>query len=289
MKNHKHHKHHHHWPPLTYPTCGDGPSAVGGAPNGFGGFGGQVFDGTPPRRSHGVNISVVNDSKIHTGYELDELVHIGQNFLDKILVHFWPGTHARLIPSKVILPRTHAIILMDDPDHNEDLGYHTLTPCGLPLSKVFVRPTLTSGKSITQVFTHVLAEMRVDPGLNLTAIGPNGDVYALEVCDPVEEDAFTLDGALVTNIVTPHWFESFHQTGNVKFDYMNRCHHPFMVTQGGHALIRGKADGGWQQTFGSFPKSERQSLHQPEARHDERTMKHGRARQQMHDHYLPKR
>lgn len=273
------------WPPLTYPIS-DGPPAFGGEPHSPGGGFGPVFNGPAPKRGHGVNISVVNDSQIHMGYELDELVAVGQNFLDKILTHFWPGTHAHLIPTKVILPRTHAIIIMDSSDHNEDLGYHTVTPDGLPLSKVFVRPTLTTGKSISQVFTHVLAEMRVDPGLNLTAIGPNGDVYALEICDPVEEDAFTLDGALVTNIVTRHWFETFHQPGSQKFDYMNRCRRPFDITQGGHALVRGKANDGWQQSFGSFPKSERQSLHQPEARLEERVQKHGRARQQMHDHYL---
>jgi hypothetical protein len=236
------------------------------------------------RHGSGVNISVINESSVHLGYSLPELCSVGMLYLREILEQLWPGTYATLIPTKVILPHTHAIILMDDPNHNAQLGYRSRTPHGLPLSKIFVVPTLTAGKSITQVFTHELAEMRVDPDLNHTAIAANGEEHAVEICDAVDEDCFELEGYAVSNVQTRSWFQSHHQPGATKFDYMGILSRPFTLSRGGLSLVR--TNGQWNKKFGSFPKSERPPYHFPNQRHIDRLVNTHAATQKMHVDYL---
>lgn len=234
----------------------------------------------------GINISVVNESSLNLGCSLEELCAVGNNYINQILEPLWPGTHAILIPSQVILPNTHAIILMDDLDHNEQLGYRVRTPDGLPLSKLMVRSTLTMGKPLTQVFTHVLAEMRIDPDLNHEAFADDGTIYAQEVSDPVEETSFVLDGAVVANIVTPDWFRTYNQPSACKFDYMGVLQRPFTLhNPGGSALVR-QHGVNWTPIYGSHPKSERPNFHSPDPRHQERMVKFHAHGQKVHRAYL---
>jgi len=57
------------------------------------------------------------------------------------------------------------------------LGITTSRPTGLPLSKVFVKSTRAVGQKVSVTACHELAEMLVDPAINL-APGPWHRVYA---------------------------------------------------------------------------------------------------------------
>jgi hypothetical protein len=92
-----------------------------------------------------------------------------------------------------VTPGTFAPGCPDDPC----AAYHTATPTG-PSAVV------TSGQGFSQLFSHEILEMLVDPyGTN----GINGRL--VEVCDPVEDSAgYQLDGVTVADFVLPAWYQS---------------------------------------------------------------------------------
>ncbi len=204
-----------------------------------------------------LNISVINHSTVDLGISLVRLCKLGMDFLQTAVVPYWAGKGAILIPAKQILPNTQAIILMDDGDQQGTLGYHDLTPDGFPLAKIFARTTLADGATVTEVFTHELAEMRCDPDCNLQATDALGNVYALEVGDPCEESLFLLDGYPVSDVVTPAWFEPFHKPGSARFDHLGKVTQPFQLLPGGYAVVENAQTGQVQQIFGSVDKEHR--------------------------------
>jgi hypothetical protein len=88
------------------------------------------------------------------------------------------------------------IAILDDSDQAGALGYHDLTTDGLPLGKVFAKTDLTYGENWTVTTSHELLEMLADPNINLTVFDESqsgGRLYAYEVCDPCEADAFAYE------------------------------------------------------------------------------------------------
>src|SRR5947208_17151033 len=98
---------------------------------------------------------------------------------------------------------------LDDADVAHALGYHDLTPDGLPLSKVFVKTTLAVGQRVSVTACHELAEMLVDPAINLCSTGPGNLLYAYETADAVEEVEFAIDGVAMSDFVYPARFDAF--------------------------------------------------------------------------------
>src|SRR5215470_7654052 len=137
------------------------------------------------------------------------------------------------------------IVVLDDPDQAGVLGYHELTGNGTPLGKVFAGLDLRRGSSWTATMSHELLEMLADPWINWCAQGFDGRVYALEVCDPVEADelGYMIDGVLVSDFVTPAWFE---QTRADRVDFKRRISRPLELGKGGYigVLDPGK---GWTE------------------------------------------
>jgi hypothetical protein len=80
------------------------------------------------------------------------------------------------------------VVIVDNPDQAGALGYHEMTGAGTPLGKVFAKLELDSGSSWTATLSHELLEMLADPWINWCAMGSDGRIYALEVCDAVEDD-----------------------------------------------------------------------------------------------------
>jgi hypothetical protein len=123
----------------------------------------------------------------------DKLIPALQKFLDECFVPIW-GTPAKLINATKPLSDAWTIVFLDDADAPGALGYHDLTKNGLPLSKIFVKTTLKIGDKVSVTACHELAEMMVDPAINLWVDGPLGITYAYEMCDAVEEEEFSIDG-----------------------------------------------------------------------------------------------
>ena len=151
-----------------------------------------------------------------------------------------------------LLPREELLVegwwqisVLDNPDHAGALGYHELTSRGTPLGKVFAGLDLQTGGSWTVTLSHELLEMLADPWINWCAQGSDGKIYALEVCDAVEADelGYEIDGVLVSDFITPSWFEPTHAD---RVDFKRRVRNPLQLAAGGYISVL-DAVGGWTQ------------------------------------------
>jgi hypothetical protein len=207
-------------------------------------------------------IACFNKAKTPLGLDVVKLVAALQRFVDDYFVPVW-GTPAKLVRTTGFRKNAWALVLLDNADVAGALGYHDLTPDGFPLSKVFVETTLNDGGSVSVTASHELAEMLVDPAINLCAIGPGlNTFYAYEVADPVEELSFKVDGIAMTDFVYPSWFEGFRKAGSARFDHLRKVKRPFQIHPGGYMSVF--QDGEWTQLFGSTAK--RRRMHEEERR-----------------------
>ena len=117
---------------------------------------------------------------------------------------------------------------------------------------MFVKTTLDAGEQITVTATHELAEMMVDPAINLCAVDPQNVFYAYETADAVEALSFTIDGFAMSDYVHPAYFESFRKAGSAQFDHMKKVKRPFQILAGGYMSVF--KNGRWTQIFGSQSK-----------------------------------
>src|SRR6266571_4703396 len=132
-------------------------------------------------------IACINRAKTDLDVGFDKLIHALQIYLDDCFVPIW-RTPAKLVKATKPRPGAWTMVFLDDADRPETFGRHDHTKNGLPLSRIFVKSTLEAGQSISLVASHELAEMMVDPALNLWCFGPKDAFYVYEVCDPVEEE-----------------------------------------------------------------------------------------------------
>jgi hypothetical protein len=80
--------------------------------------------------------------------------------------------------------------------------------------------------------SHETLEMRADPEINQVIFNQTtdsgGELFALEVCDAVEDDSlgYNIDGVLVSDFVLPTWFAPALASKGIKFDFLGHLHNP---------------------------------------------------------------
>jgi len=203
-----------------------------------------------------IQISVINESTVLADADVAPVVAALQKQVTNDFRPVW-GTDAELtiVASGTQPPAgTWWLVLLDDTDQANALGYHDLTTDGLPIGKVFAASDLKAGTSWTVTASHELLEMLGDPNINLTVFVQNsntaGILYAYEVCDACEDDSFgyQIDNVLVSDFVYPSWFESFRGEGSTQFDRMNKIQNPLQLLAGGYiGTFNVSAGTGWQQ------------------------------------------
>jgi hypothetical protein len=204
-----------------------------------------------------IKISLINESTVLGD---DDVQSALQSLQTQVTDHFAPewGIDADLgfVPKgSKPKPGSWWLTVFDNSDQPGALGYHDLTSDGLPLGKIFAGTDKQYGLSWTVTASHELLEMLGDPDINLTAFvedenNHSGRLYAYEVCDACEADKFgyKVDGVLVSDFVTPAWFESFREPRKTKFDYRNLIKRPFQLLKGGYIGIYDVNKGtGWTQ------------------------------------------
>lgn len=208
-----------------------------------------AFDqGQPP------TIAFVNQATVSLGVDMSKLVAACQRFTTELFAPIW-GTPATLVEADAPHPGMWTMVFLDDADAAGALGYHDLTVDKLPISKVFVKTTLQAGEVVSVTACHELCEMLVDPAINLWAQKPNGRMWAYEMCDAVEEENFDLDGVLMSDFVTPAYFEGFREAGSARFDYLKKVNRPNQLLHGGYSII--SVGGQIRNIYGSLEKAER--------------------------------
>lgn len=163
------------------------------------------------------------------------------------------GAQLEFVPSTEKPPSgAWVVAVLNDSDQAGALGYHDLTPDGLPLSKVFAGTDRQYNQKVSVTISHELLEMLGDPWINLTAQSDDGKFYAWEACDAVEADelGYEIGGVTVSDFVTPHWFG--HGAGPV--DFKAQITNAFQLATGGYISIFDPASGqGWQQAQAPAP------------------------------------
>jgi len=201
-------------------------------------------------------ISVINESTVLTDAEVTPVVIALQQQVTNDFRPIWGiDAELKLIPQGTPAPAgTWWLVILDDSDQAGALGYHDLTPDGLPMGKIFAASDLKAGDSWSVTASHELLEMLADPNINLTVFVQNanttGTLYAYEVCDACEDDSFgyTINNVLVSDFVYPAWFENFREEGSTQFDRQNQIKDPLQLLTGGYIGVFSVTDGtGWQQ------------------------------------------
>lgn len=199
-------------------------------------------------------IACINRSSVYSDDDMAKLVPALRKFLDNCFIPIW-GTPASLTLATDDVQGAWSLVMLDDADAADALGYHDLTKDGYPISKVFVKTTLAGGEKISTTACHELAEMLVDPAANLWAQHPKGAMFAYEMCDACEEEEFLIDGIAMSDFVTPAYFEGFRAPGSARFDYLKIIKHPFQILHGGYAIT--SEAGRVNNVFGSQAKREK--------------------------------
>jgi hypothetical protein len=203
-----------------------------------------------------IQISVINESTVLADTDVVPVVAALQKQVTNDFFPAW-GTDAELtLVPKGTQPASGSwwLVLLDDTDQANALGYHDLTSEGLPIGKAFVVSDLKAGTSWTVTASHELLEMLGDPNINLTVFVQNtntaGILYAYEVCDACEDDSlgYKIDNILLSDFVYPGWFESFRTEGSTQFDRMKKMQLPFQLLVNGYiGVFNVTAGSGWQQ------------------------------------------
>jgi len=134
------------------------------------------------------------------------------------------------------------IVILDNSDVANELGYHDVTSTGNPLGKVFVNTAGNFNFPWSVVFSHEILEMLVDPYCELAAFNQDsqttGQLIAYEVCDPVQAhgEGYQIGSVEVANFVYPGWFESSYPAGS-KVDFLNALPAPLTLGSGGYISL----------------------------------------------------
>lgn len=198
-------------------------------------------------------IVIINKSERFAGGTFSVLVMMAQACQRQVRRHIAPAWGRVPVPvyycadEATAPPQSNRIYVLDHSDQADALGYHTETAQGLAFGRVFVQPVLANGgtvmegsNSISATLSHEVAELFVDPDCNLWADGPKGVQYSVEVCDPVEGDAYPINigghPVSMSNFVTPEWFD-VNATG-CRYDYLSKLAAPFTMTTNGYWVVR---------------------------------------------------
>src|ERR1700691_6696750 len=210
-----------------------------------------------------IQISVINESTVLADADVVPGVAALQKQVRNDFGPVWGSAAPLSIVPKSSQPPTGSwcLVLLDDSDQSNALGYHDLTTESLPMGKVFAASDLKAGTSWTVTASHELLEMLGDPNINLTVFVQSsntaGLLYAYEVCDACEDDSlgYQIDNILVSDFVYPSWFESFRAEGSTQFDRMKKMQLPFQLLVNGYIGVFNVTSGsGWtQQTAGRRP------------------------------------
>ena len=117
------------------------------------------------------------------------------------------------------LNRADAILyvgeLEDDRNSVEKaVGYHAQNHSGIPYGFVFADVAAKLGEAWSVTLSHEVLELIADPDVNLLVAAPHPQqpsatvLRAYEVCDPVQGDAYAIDGIAVSNFVMPLYFSA---------------------------------------------------------------------------------
>lgn len=151
------------------------------------------------------------------------------------------------VPSMPTPADDWAVLRVTDESAGEGLaGVHDTDVLGRPTGIVSVGAIFAAGGglyrgpcSVSAIVSHEALEMVADAWCTYWADGPPVEKvgewsYALEVCDPVGDVVYQIDGIDVSDFVLPSWFGG----GGAPYDHLLYVDRPFGLAAGGYAIVR---------------------------------------------------
>jgi len=198
-----------------------------------------------------MRVTVVNVSKTIEGPDFDAvLAAIGRQATEDFQPQ-WDvpatlrGTTSNLSRRQVPIEGIHDAIIYvgessQDPTTGVEgaFGYHATNHKDLPYGFVYLDVCAKYGEEWSCTLSHEVLELLADPSAVLTVAGPDprrskrSVRYDLEVCDPTQEDYYTIDGIRVSNFVTPAYFKMGR--GSSATNFLELPLKPFGVRPGGY-------------------------------------------------------
>lgn len=223
-------------------------------------------------------LAIINESTLVNNVDCDTMCKAIQT---QLALHVAPAWNQKVPTIKFYSDKTKipgyawVINLLDNSTQAGALGYHSEDGDKVD-AFIFAKPVLDNkgvilydinnpqNISVSSVLSHEALEMFGDRFANLWADGiqiPEGDEYALELCDPVESDSYSINvnGTMVSvsNFIFPSWFNIEAVAAiNMPFDYLKKLSAPFTMTAGGYMIVRSTINE--QQVFGQHHKCRKQ-------------------------------
>jgi hypothetical protein len=210
-------------------------------------------------------ISIVNRSTLLTDAHVAPVVAAMQKHLDTAFGPAW-GIEAKLVhvpAGQTAAAGTWLLVLLDNSDQADDLGYHETSSEGLPLGKAFVASDQQYGLEWSVTLDHELKEMLVDPWVRSMVRVPAGGQTPEEVCDPVQDDqdAIVVDGVLLSNATLPAYWRG----GAGPWDLSGVLTGPFpTLARGGYMMVSNGGD--WHGVYGEATPHDRGRLERTRSR-----------------------
>lgn len=196
----------------------------------------------PSLRAHPV--AVLNRSTVLPDADASRIVKALQMQASRDFAPVW-GIDARLS----FLPTAKTtgwegkwnLVILDDSDTANALGYHDLTPEGLPVGKVFAKTVQFYRGLVSVTASHELLEMLLDPFISLAAEDPARNVFvAYEACDAVEADrlSYAVEGQQMSDFVMPAFFDPTSRgRTEARYSFCGSVYAPFELAAGGYELM----------------------------------------------------
>ncbi len=114
-------------------------------------------------------------------------------------------------------------------DVSDATGYHFANHHGLPFGFVFSQIAKELQEPWSVTLSHEALELIADPEANTMVAGPHPGqrhryaFYWYEVCDPVQEETYRVQGVEVSNFVLPSYFSAMPTPGGHN-DFLGRRH-----------------------------------------------------------------
>jgi hypothetical protein len=201
-----------------------------------------------------IKVTLINESTVMTDDELVSIAGALQIQVDHDFRPTWgAAAEIKVLPKDDHPPADEFWIgIFDDSDQAGALGYHDLTPRGLPMGKVFAKTDQEYGAKPSVTLSHELLELLGDPYINLTAYDPETHrLYAYESSDSVEADGlgYEINGIMVSDFVLRPFFDPSRRGRAEQLSFRQNVTEPFALAEGGYLSYLDLHDigAGWQQ------------------------------------------
>jgi hypothetical protein len=238
----------------------------------------------------GPAITILNYATVQLPFTVAGLVASLQAYINVYLTPEWgvSATISTVDPPPPItgidtaLPGQWLLLISDDSDQADALGYHDLEKTGMPRAYCFAKTTLDAGEDFAVTCSHEVAEMLADIDCDEMkgpiAVGRQTLFYINELCDAVEDTFFQVNGLNMSNFVKREYFNpasGVPAPAHATYDLLGVLKAPLTLTPGGYMSVWSSKTG-WKQVFGSkagrthFNKYKRDNIY---SRHSRRMKK----------------